>query len=265
MAVVPDNYVGPMPAGAVRQSDYQRMVRVYGNIDSGKSSVQFDTSNFFKDADGNDLSMLSDPGAYMDAIVKAAEFRGQYMGYMQDLVKTPAGLQLLEQLDGSKHKTTIQHGTGGNFAIPGEWEQAHVQVDGTRGTGSGSTVIADPNATEWDGETCAQGKQPWMADRPRWGFYHELVHAYQNNRGEAERMGHGHAQCVTEYSHELANEEWQTVGLGPYASRSVSENTIRAQMGAPLRETYSGMRYDGPDIWGQQTDAEEPPRHAPRR
>ena len=180
-------------------------------------------------------------------------------------VKTPAGLQLLEQLDGSKHKTTIQHGIGGNFALPGDWDQAHVQADGSRGKGSATTVIADPSATEWDGETCQQGTQPWMADRPRWGFYHELVHAYQNNRGEAERDGHGHAQCVTEYPHELANEEWQTVGLGPYAARSVSENTIRAQMGVALRETYSGMRYGGSDHWGQQRDAEEPPRRAPRR
>ncbi len=43
MAVVPDDpddYAGPMPDGAVRETDYQRMVGTYGNIESGMSSMQ---------------------------------------------------------------------------------------------------------------------------------------------------------------------------------------------------------------------------------
>lgn len=82
-----------MPPNAVRQSEYERMTRVYGNIDSGRSSLQIDTSNFFKTDEGKDISLLSDPMGYMAAVQNAAQFRGQYMGYMQDLVRTPAGLQ----------------------------------------------------------------------------------------------------------------------------------------------------------------------------
>lgn len=72
MAVVPDNYAGPMPAGAVSESDYRRMVRVYSNISSGKSSLTFDTSNFMKDAEGNDLSLLDDPVGYMEGIAASS-------------------------------------------------------------------------------------------------------------------------------------------------------------------------------------------------
>ena len=264
MSVVPDNYVGPMAPNTVRQSEYERMTRVYGNIDSGRSSLQIDTSNFFKTEEGKDISLLSDPVAYMAAVQNAATFRGQYMGYMQDLVKTPAGLQLLEQLDSSKHATTIRHGNT-NSALAEDTSQAYLQPDGSRGTGSKTDVYADPSALLWDGEMCQQGEKPWMADRPRFGFYHELVHAYHNNRGDAVQGGHGHAQCVTDLAWPLMQTEFQTVGLGPWKGAAVSENAIRAQMGAPLRETYSGQRWNGPDVWAQQKDAEEPPRHSPRR
>jgi hypothetical protein len=86
MAVVPDGYVGPMPFGAVTESDYRRMVAVYGNIESGSSSLRFDTSNFLKDGNGDDLSLLDNPLEYVNALVAAQEFRAQYMGYIQDLV-----------------------------------------------------------------------------------------------------------------------------------------------------------------------------------
>lgn len=264
-SVVPDDYVGPMPPGTLRETDYRRMEKVYGNIESGNSSIRFDTSSFFKDEAGKDLSLMSDPLAYLKAMGEAGQFRQQYMGYMQELVKTPAGLQLLEQLDSSKHSTTIQHGVDGNLAEPKDNEPGHLTRDGRPGAGTDVTVTGAPSQTEWDGETCHQGKQPWMEDRPKFGFYHELVHAYHFNRGTNELDGHNHAACVTEYPHEIAKKEFQAVGLGPYQANAVSENAIRAQMGAPLRPTYSGTAWDDPDPWAQKKDAEEPPRRSPAR
>lgn len=259
MTVVPDDYAGPMPAGAVRQTDYHRMTSVYGNIESGQSSLQIDTSDFFKDK-----NLLQDPAGYMQAVGDAAAFRGRYMGYMQDLVKTPAGLEMLEQLDSSKFTTTLKHGEGGNAAQARDWDNAFVH-DGKPGKGSGSDVFLDPNAAEWDGENC-HGTQPWMTDRPRFGFYHELVHAYHNTRGDADVSEHGHGFTMCGDPHDIPwpiqQTEWQTAGLGPYAGLSVSENAIRAQMGVPLRTTYSGGTYE---TWNQQTDAEEPPVRSPRR
>ena len=269
MAVVPDSYVGPMPAGAVRESDYQRMVGVYSNIDSGKSSLTIDTSNFMKDAEGNDLSLLSDPVGYMEALAAAGEFRQHYMGYIQDLVKTPAGLQLLETLDQSKHKTRIFHNEGGNYAAADDRESTSIRPDGKHNKGSGSIVGVDPNDLLWSRqENCskdpAQRWQPWMRDRPKFAFYHELVHAYHNVRGDAAQGGGSFAQC-TEGRTEIGNWEFQAAGIGPYRGEAVSENAIRAQMGAAERPTYGGAVPGSPDPWRQQKDDEEPPVRSPHR
>jgi len=269
MAVVPDNYVGPMPPGAVRETDYQRMTGVFGNISSGKSSIQFDTSNFMKDAEGKDLSLLDDPKAYLDALASAGQFQEQYMGYIQDLVKTPAGLQLLETLDQSKLKTRIQYGEGGNSALADDPDATHLDKDGNRNKGSGSMVSVDPNELLWDGpEVCAKEPadrwQPWMRDKPRFSFYHELVHAYHNNLGDVVNDGGTFAQC-TDYSTEIGNWEFQAAGIGPYRAEAVSENAIRAQMGAALRPTYGGAKHGAPNPWKQQKDDEEPPLRSPHR
>ena len=270
MSVVPDNYVGPMPAGAVRQSDYHRMTSVYGNIASGHSQVQFDTSNFFKTGDNKDkdLSLLDDPMGYLKAMGEAAAFKQQYMHFVQDLVKTPAGLQMLETLDQSKTTTKIERADPGNGNVTqaAVSEDSIVQPDGSHGKGTSSQIWVDPTAKDWDAESCHSGVQPWMADRPRFGFYHELVHAYHNSRGDAAVSPHGHGQTLCSDPHDLAwpivETEWQTAGLGPYAGSAVSENAIRAQMGGPQRPTYSGGTYED---WKQQQDAEEPPQRSPHR
>lgn len=255
--VVADTYAGPMLPNAIRESDYQRMVRIFERIDSGESSVQFDLSNFFGDDGGSPL-VLTDGMAFAKVAAEAAKFKQQYMGYIRELVKTPAGLQLLTRLDGSIHKTTIKHSTSRNEVDPKNNDAGHLSPEGGPGPGTDVTVFAAPHLTEWTGEMCLRGKQPWMKDRPKFAFYHELVHAYYFNRGESELEGHSHAQCVRHYPHRLAKEEFQAVGLGPYAANAVSENAIRAQIGVPLRPTYSGASWDGPDIWGYQEDAKRP-------
>ncbi len=261
-AVVPDGYVGPMPPGAVRETEYQRMAAVYGNISSGKSSITFDTSNFLKAPDGKDMSLLEDPIQYMKKIGEAAAFKQQYMDYIQDLVKTPAGLQMLETLDQSKHKTRIEAAIGGgNSALADDWEATKPDSTGRPGPGTGSRVFADPTATQW--ESCNE-QPPWMVDRPRFGFYHELVHAYHNNLGDVAGGGGSYVPCA-DIPHEIGNLEFQTAGIGPYASQAVSENSIRAQMGVPLRTSYSGATPGAPNPWAQKTDAEEPPLRSPHR
>ena len=176
---------------------------------------------------------------------------------------------MLETLDQSEHKTRIQYGEGGNSALADDTSQAYADANGNARAGSGSQVFVDPNDLLWDdSENCGPRPQdrfqPWMRDRPRFAFYHEMVHAYHNARGDAAPDGGSYAQC-TDYSHEIGNVEFQAVGLGPYAGASVSENAIRAQMGAPLRPTYGAARYGQADPWAQQKDDEEPPRRSPAR
>lgn len=250
--VVADTYAGPMQPNAIRESDYRRMVRIIERIDSGESSLQFDLSGFL----GEEGGLTTDGMAFANAAAEAAKFKQQYIGYLRELVKTPAGLQLLTRLDSSIHKTTIKHSTSRNEIDPKNNDAGHLSAEGVPGPGTDVTVFAAPHLTNWTGETCVRGQQPWMKDRPRFAFYHELVHAYYFNRGESALHGHSHAQCVRHYPHRIAKEEFQAVGLGPYAANAVSENAIRAQMGVPRRPTYSGASWDGPDIWGYPEDGE---------
>lgn len=264
--VVPDGYTGPQPPGAISESDYQRMQAVYGNIASGESSLRFDTANFFQNDDGTPKSLLADPLGYAKAALDAGAFKVQYMEYVQDLVKTPAGLKMLEQLDHSKFETIISQnsaGDGNNTKPDNSDNSAYDRVTGLPSKGTASKIEVDPTATVWDGEC---GNEPWMADRPRFGFYHELVHAYHNTRGDAESWGgHLRAGCDPHVDEDpvawpIGNVEWHTAGLGPWANESVSENSIRGQMGVPLRPTYSGRTWSPAP---HAVDLEEPPRVPP--
>jgi hypothetical protein len=253
VTVVPDDFAGAMPFNGVRESDYSRMTAVYGNIDSGNSQLRIDTSSFFADpTTAQPISLVDSPLQYLRAMGQAAEFRSEYLGYMANLVKTPAGLQLLEELDGSKHSTTLAPGPSNVTTTPTlrEFEDGHRWVDGTVGPGADALVYMNSADKTWDAdsETCATSKQiePWMERRPEFGFYHELVHAYHLTRGDQAPMGFNHATC-SDIPYGIGNAEWQASGLGPWAADPVSENAIRAQMGAPLRPTYGGSRYDGPD------------------
>lgn len=153
--------VGQMPSGAVRESDYQRMVGLYGRIDSGASKVEFDTSSFFQ-RDGKSIDLLRDPVAYVEAAGKAAMFRTQYMDYMRDLVKTPAGLQLLESLDQAKTKTTILPNiAGGNVTTLQGPGGEQVDENGRPGPGVGSNLLLDPTAQNWN-IPCQTKNEPWM-------------------------------------------------------------------------------------------------------
>lgn len=170
---------------------------------------------------------------------------------------------MLEQLDHSKNQTVIErNGPGsGNNTEANDNDAAHLN-DITRqpSAGSGSRVGVDPTATEWDGEC---GEAAWMKDRPRFGFYHELVHAYHNDRGDAEVWGgYQRAGCDAGVDQNplampIGNWEWQTAGLGPWANESVSENAIRGQLGAPMRPAYSGRTWQPPPA--QVYEQEEPP------
>jgi hypothetical protein len=59
------------------------------------------------------------------------------------------------------------------------------------------------------------------------GLAHELIHAMHNLHGDA--------------SANTQTEEHRTVGIGLFAGEAISENTIRAEHGVPLRIAYTGV------------------------
>lgn len=222
MQVYPDDYAGPLPPGAVTASNHARMLSVIDGISAGTSSISIDTANFMSGKDP-----VEDPVGHAHAMQAAQEFRDQYMGYMTDLVKVPTGLTMLEELSGSKHKTKIEKGRI-NRTLDEHPENALVNDDGTRNVGTGSTVQVNPDLVSFKDPGVME--EDWMTERQRYGFYHELVHAYHDGRGDTAKGSHKR----------VPNYEWQTVGLGNFQGEAISDNTIRGEFGKQLRPDYSG-------------------------
>ena len=227
MTVVPDDYSGPMPPGAVRESQHEQMVALYDRVAEGDSQLSIDTSNFT-----DDVSFWTDPFGYLDALGEARRFRAQQLGHLRDLVKTQAGFQTMSTLDSARHRTTITRGDGkSNGAGYADKDAASMQDATTPGAGSDVTITMNPGLTTYANP--GQTEQPWMTERQKYGLYHEMVHAYhavQGRRATGKHKG-------------INNAEWQAMGMGPYNTLPISDNIIRQQMGKEQRPTYGGRTY----------------------
>jgi hypothetical protein len=83
-----------------------------------------------------------------------------------------------------------------------------------------------------------QKEEPWMTERPRYGLYHELIHAYHASRGDDVPGTHSGESEKGE-----GEDEFQDVGLGPYENDEVTDNRIRGEMGKARRPSYHGETY----------------------
>lgn len=160
------------------------------------------------------------------------EFRDARMADLKALAQTPAGFQMMSDLDASKYKTTLEPGTAdgnrGRLNMP----DSYLKPDGTPGKGFGITIKINPDVASF--AEPGQKEMPWMTERSKYGMYHEMVHAWHSVHGTSARGQH----------QGIDNVEWQTTGFGPYASASVSDNIIREQMGKEKRPNYSGTVFD---------------------
>lgn len=225
MNVYPDDFVGPLPPGAVRASEHQRMLGVMTGIEGGKSQISVDTSNFTAGIDP-----VAEPEKYAQAVKDAQAFKDQYTGYMKELIKTPAGLTMLEELHSSKHKTKIEKGNT-NETKNDTVADSLLNDDGTRNKGTGSTVVVDPDLVSY--KKPGQAEEDWMTERQKFGFFHEMVHAYHDSRGETAKGSHNGVK----------NWEWQVMGMGDFSGEAVSDNAIRRQMGKQERPNYGGVTW----------------------
>jgi hypothetical protein len=212
-------YEEPAPETAdADEFEDARVSAIWERIAAGRSQVSIDSGA---------------TGASLDG----ARWRRQQLDYLRDLLKTPTGRTLLIELDRSRHKTTITRGSGAtNETDDVEVGKSYRNADGSANDGTAVIVRVNPDLTSFamPGEL----EEPWMTERPRYGLYHELVHAYHDTRGEA--VNTGKRDGIHSY-------EFQAVGLGPHADEEVSENKIRRELGKEERPSYAGAVWDGHD------------------
>lgn len=188
-------------------------------IASGRSKIGFDFSNRTVAP-----ARAHEPSA-QDVLKKNEELRKQYTAYLEELSRTPAGLKLLTDLDRSKHSTTIvfDYKTGSQTTSKGE--------HATDKKGEPAAVSLNPSHTKFDHRETPP--PAWATEREKYGFYHELVHAWHITNGTQ----------ATGVHKDTRNSEWQATGLGPWAKESMSDNVIRRQMGKAERPEYGMVTY----------------------
>lgn len=246
MAVYPDDHEGPLPKGAVKQSEHEHMVDLIQKIETGQSQVSIDTSSFTAG-----LDPAKDPAAWKKAQADADAFRKQHLGYLKDLVKTPTGLTMLNELGTSDHTTTITHGNRNNCESK-DPEAALLQADGTHpdgskkmkpGAGSDVTVMVNPNdKTYYDPKHkrhIGEVEEPWMRERQKYGFYHELVHAYHDTQGESmDGYFRGTTKAEPQAVGQAKTPAAKDYEAGTFPDEAVSDNAIRRDMGKAERPEY---------------------------
>lgn len=102
-------------------------------------------------------------------------------------------------------------------------------------SGMGVVVTWNPDQPDALAVGGAAPREPYI------GLAHEMIHAYHYVRGICARKVAGLAGAWVGKMPDdgLAEEELRTVGLGPYADESPSENEIRKENGVALRDTYA--------------------------
>jgi hypothetical protein len=217
--VVPDGFEGPMPPGALRESDYRKRAALLDKIESGGSSLGVDISGF-----GSGLDPQKDPAGYAKAMEEGLQFKDTTNGYLRDLIKTDPGFLMMNDLDASKLPVSITAAQGadveGSMTHFTDLENGYLDTEGKASKGSGSTISM----------ARGKGEVPWQGEPSQMALYHELVHAWHGVHGDSERGDY----------YGTANAEFQAVGLGHYSESPVSENKIRKAMNAPRRPDYSG-------------------------
>jgi len=189
-------------------------------ITSGKSSLSIDVSSF------TPSKGVADTEVGRERYDKGQEFQKQYLAYLKELAATDVGYRLLSDLDKSPNKTVI------NFDLRSQDNHTLAKPDGVVHKGEPAVITMNPSLKTFDDN---QGKRdaPWMTEREKYGYYHELVHAWHITRGTQATGSHNG----------VSNSEWQATGFGPHADPNVNDNAIRRAFGKAERPGYSGKSF----------------------
>jgi hypothetical protein len=190
-------------------------------ITKGKSALSIDVSAFTPNP------AVADTETGKDRLAKGEAFRAQYQGYLKELAATPVGFKLLSDLDKSPHKTVIA------FDLRPLDNQTRSDGDGASNKkGAAATITMNPSNTNYM-DLRGNKNEPWMTERQKYGYYHELVHAWHITKG---------TQATGEHKG-VRNAEWQATGFGPNADAQISDNGIRRALGKAERPGYNDVTY----------------------
>jgi hypothetical protein len=167
-------------------------------------------------------------------------YQQQVLNDLNKISTTPSGQALLDSIANSHHSVRIDYGDGfvlrpNTSAQPGGNAALNYNpgIDGM----AVQPMNGDPNTTRISDGVIAPvmsgqgGNWTWASNKPSdTTLYHELVHANAHVTGT---FPPGDVPGTN-----VANGEWQAVGLGPWLNDPISENAYRQDLGLPPRPFY---------------------------
>lgn len=166
-------------------------------------------------------------------------FQGKVLGDLMTINSTPSGHKLLQSLNDSGKKVSIEKYTGTSpNATTGYYTSAQRKADGTPGTPSDSWIAYDPDISKLNDANPAMTAPPpiWLA--------HELSHADHATHGtiaNGSSDNDGLTDPATGQPVPEQNEELNTAGIPPHTGTGkvdgkdsgVTENDIRREWPTP--------------------------------
>ncbi|MBN1152228.1 MAG: hypothetical protein JXA58_03365 [Dehalococcoidia bacterium] len=138
---------------------------------------------------------------------------------------------------GGGHRVNIVETNGGN-SVEGFTDAAQRQPDGSRGSGSSTTLHFNPYRHSVPGASVLRDGSPdpsdWRNRPPQVGLQHELNHSYHAASGQIDLTPAPNVGVEGN----VPSEELRTLGIGPFGSTGVDENVARVELGLPPRAHY---------------------------
>lgn len=151
------------------------------------------------------------------------EFKEKTLAALDRLAQSPTGMKLLQELDSSNKTTTIvEAGPGkGNTETAKNWKDGLYDTTNDKaGPGTDSTVKFNPDRDKLNSED-------WKTRDPAIGLGHELIHSYHDGNGTTDGRKEVEYTGKDGKKHKAPGYELQTVGLGEYEDKELTENNIR--------------------------------------
>lgn len=159
------------------------------------------------------------------------EFQAKTVTALDKIAETKSGEAMFSDFNKTGKTVTIVE-TAGGCGVKGFTNDAKRKADGTRGSGSDSTLEYNPNQPP-----LGDGKQKWQQIPPEVALGHEMVHATHVAQGDAS-MKQVENDSVPDPANPGNNateieEEVRTTGIPPYDKEPYSENSIRKEWDPP--------------------------------
>lgn len=165
---------------------------------------------------------------------KVDNFMQKTVTALGDISKSKEGASMITELQSSKNVFTIEKGNSNSFTPSSNKDSfaniPEVQsiIPGLSSTGSGGKIVFDPSSISSGLNTNGNTNRPAFI-----GLGHEMFHARDSNNGVL--YSYDNYKTYNSSDNGLYKSEWRAVYY---------ENTVRSQLGLPLR-THYGVNDDG--------------------